>query len=116
ARAHLGERYAVGGEVLARAGSVSFGGWSSGISPATDGHVAIAAGASDAVWRRFCEIIGRAELTRDPSFATAAARRDRRDQVAAIIQEWTGKRSRAEGVGVLSPGGAPPRRATTASR
>src|SRR5499427_5035777 len=104
---NLGERYTVGGEVLSRAGNVSFGGSSSGIYPATDGHVAIAAGASDAVWRRFCEIIGRAELTRDPGFATAAARRDRRDQVAAIIQEWTGKRSRAEVVSVLSSGGVP---------
>src|SRR5215510_2039369 len=104
---NLGERYTVGGEVLTRAGNVSFGGSSSGIYPATDGHVAIAAGASDAVWRRFCEIIGRAELTRDPGFATAAARRDRRDQVAAIIQEWTGKRSRADVVSVLSSGGVP---------
>ena len=104
---NLGERYTVGGEVLTRAGNVSFGGSSSGIYPATDGHVAIAAGASDAVWRRFCEIIGRAELTRDPGFATAAARRDRRDQVAAIIQGWTGKRSRAEVVSVLSSGGVP---------
>jgi CoA:oxalate CoA-transferase len=104
---NLGERYTVGGEVLTRAGNVSFGGSSSGIYPATDGHVAIAAGASDAVWRRFCEIIGRGELTRDPGFATAAARRDRRDQVAAIIQEWTGKRSRAEVVSILSSGGVP---------
>jgi len=104
---NLGERYTVGGEVLSRAGNVSFGGSSSGIYPATDGHVAIAAGASDAVWRRFCEIIGRGELTRDAGFATAAARRDRRDQVAAIIQEWTGKRSRAEVVSILSSGGVP---------
>ena len=56
---NLGERYTVGGEVLTRAGNVSFGGSSSGIYPTADGHVAIAAGASDAVWRRFCELIGR---------------------------------------------------------
>jgi crotonobetainyl-CoA:carnitine CoA-transferase CaiB-like acyl-CoA transferase len=104
---NLGERYTVGGEVLTRAGNVSFGGSSSGIYPATDGHVAIAAGASDAVWRRFCEIVGRAELTRDPKFATAAARRDRRDEVAGIIQSWTGKRSRADVVATLSNGGVP---------
>src|SRR5438046_6503070 len=90
---NLGERYTVGGEILTRAGNVSFGGSSSGIYPATDGHLAIAAGASDAVWRRFCEIIGRADLTRDTGFATAPARRDRRDQVAAIIQGWTSVRS-----------------------
>ncbi len=104
---NLGERYTVGGELLTRAGNVSFGGSSSGVYPTTDGHVAIAAGASDAVWRRFCEIIGRGDLTSDASFATAAARRDRRDEVAAIIQGWTEKRSKAEVVSLLSTGGVP---------
>ena len=69
--------------------------------------MAIAAGASDAVWRRFCEIIGRSDLTKDAGFATAAARRDRRDQVAAIIQGWTSTRSKAEIVKTLSAGGVP---------
>ena len=104
---NLGERYTVGGELLTRAGNVSFGGSSSGVYPTTDGHVAIAAGASDAVWRRFCEIIGRSDLTRDPGFATAAARRDRRDAVAAIIQGWTGSRAKAEVVGILATAGVP---------
>jgi crotonobetainyl-CoA:carnitine CoA-transferase CaiB-like acyl-CoA transferase len=104
---NLGERYTVGGELLTREGNVSFGGSSSGVYPTTDGHVAIAAGASDAVWRRFCEIIGRGDLTSDPSFATAAARRDRRDEVAAIIQGWTERRTKAEVVSVLSTGGVP---------
>jgi crotonobetainyl-CoA:carnitine CoA-transferase CaiB-like acyl-CoA transferase len=104
---NLGERYTVGGETLTRAGNVSFGGSSSGVYPTTDGHVAIAAGASDAVWRRFCEIIGRADLVRDPGFATAAARRDRRDAVAAIIEGWTGQRAKAEVVRVLASAGVP---------
>jgi crotonobetainyl-CoA:carnitine CoA-transferase CaiB-like acyl-CoA transferase len=104
---NLGERYTVGGEILTRAGNVSFGGSSSGVYPTTDGHVAIAAGASDAVWRRFCDIIGRRDLPGDPEFATAAARRDRRDEIAAIIQAWTGQRSKAEVVRVLSTAGVP---------
>jgi CoA:oxalate CoA-transferase len=104
---NLGERYTVGGELLTRAGNVSFGGSSSGVYPTTDGHVAIAAGASDAVWRRFCEIIGQSDLPRDPRFATAAARRDRRDEIAAIIQGWTGQRPKAEVVRILSTGGVP---------
>jgi crotonobetainyl-CoA:carnitine CoA-transferase CaiB-like acyl-CoA transferase len=104
---NLGERYTVGGEILTRAGNVSFGGSSSGVYPTTDGHVAIAAGASNAVWRRFCEIIGRDDLTRHPGFATAAARRDRRDEIAAIIQGWTGQRFKAEVVGTLTAAGVP---------
>ena len=104
---NLGERYTVGGEVLTRAGNVSFGGSSSGVYPTTDGHVAIAAGASDAVWRRFCEIIGRADLPHDLRFATAAARRDRRDEVASIIHGWTGQRPKAEVVRTLTTAGVP---------
>jgi crotonobetainyl-CoA:carnitine CoA-transferase CaiB-like acyl-CoA transferase len=69
--------------------------------------VAIAAGASNAVWTRFCEIIGRADLARDPRFATAAARRDRRDEIAAIIAGWTGQRTRAGVVDTLARGGVP---------
>jgi len=84
---NLGERYTIGGELLTRAGNVSFGGSSSGVYPTTDGHVAISAGTSNLVWRRFCPIIGRPELTTDPEFATVPARRDRRDRVAAIILE-----------------------------
>jgi crotonobetainyl-CoA:carnitine CoA-transferase CaiB-like acyl-CoA transferase len=74
---NLGERYTVGGEVLTRAGNVSFGGSSSGVYPTTDGYVAVAAGTSDLVWRRFCKVIGRPELTTDPEYSTVPARRDR---------------------------------------
>src|SRR5215831_16956010 len=104
---NLGERYTVGGEVLTRAGHVSFSGSSTGIYGTKDGHVAIAAAASDAVWRRCCQVIDRSDLTHDPSFATTAARRDRRDEIAAIIQGWPAQRSKAEVVGKLAPVGVP---------
>jgi crotonobetainyl-CoA:carnitine CoA-transferase CaiB-like acyl-CoA transferase len=104
---NLGERYTVGGEILTRSGNVAFTGSSTGVYETSDGHVAVSAGASDAVWRRFCEILGRDDLARDPAFATAAARRDRRDEIAAIIQAWTSKRPKAEVVRVLSTAGVP---------
>src|SRR5713101_8186972 len=87
---NLGERYTVGGEILTRAGNVSF-----------------AAAASNAVWARFCAVIGRDDLTRAPEFATAAARRDRRDEIATIIQQWTGARAKAEVVRILATAGVP---------
>src|SRR5438045_2309086 len=59
ALANLGARYTIGGELRTRAGNVSFGGSSSGVYPTIDGHVAIAASTSDAVWRRFAKVIGR---------------------------------------------------------
>src|SRR3970282_1413574 len=82
---NLGARYRVGGEILPRSGNVAFTGSSTGVYTTSDGHVAVSAGASDAVWRRFCEILGRDDLARDPAFATAAAPRDRRDEIAATL-------------------------------
>jgi crotonobetainyl-CoA:carnitine CoA-transferase CaiB-like acyl-CoA transferase len=104
---NLGERYTVGGEILTRSGNVAFTGSSTGVYTTADGHVAVSAGASDAVWRRFCQILDRDDLTRDPAYATAAARRDRRDQIAAIIQGWTSTRPKAEVVRVLAQAGVP---------
>src|SRR5262245_37924000 len=104
---NLGERYTVGGEILTRAGNVSFSGSSTGVYATRDGHVAIAAGGSTAVWRRFCHVIGREDLARDPAFATTAARRDGRDEIAAIIQSWTGPRLKADVVSVLTTAGVP---------
>jgi CoA:oxalate CoA-transferase len=104
---NLGERYTVGGEILTRSGNVAFTGSSTGVYTTSDGHVAVSAGASDAVWRRFCQILGRDDLARDPDFATAAARRDRRDDVAAIVQAWTSTRPKAEAVRVLASAGVP---------
>ncbi len=63
---NLGERYTVGGEILTRAGNVSFAGSATGIYATTDGHVAIAAAASNAVWARFCAAIGRGRARRAP--------------------------------------------------
>ena len=104
---NLGERYTVGGEILTRSGNVAFTGSSTGVYTTSDGHVAVSAGASDAVWRRFCGILGRDDLTRDSAFATAAARRDRRDEIAAIIEAWTSTRPKAEVVRLLATAGVP---------
>jgi CoA:oxalate CoA-transferase len=104
---NLGERYTVGGEVLTRKGNISFAGSSSGVYQTTDGHVAIAAGTSNLVWRRFSGIIGKPELADDPKFATTAARRTNQAETAAIIQGWTGTRTKSEVVNTLADGGVP---------
>jgi crotonobetainyl-CoA:carnitine CoA-transferase CaiB-like acyl-CoA transferase len=104
---NLGERYTVGGEILTRKGNISFAGSSSGVYPTTDGHVAIAAGSSNLVWRRFCQIIGKPELADDPKFANTAARRTYQAETAAIIQGWTSAHTKAEVVSTLAEGGVP---------
>jgi CoA:oxalate CoA-transferase len=104
---NLGERYTVGGEILTRKGNISFAGSSSGVYPTTDGYVAIAAGSSNLVWRRFCQIIGQPELADDPKFASTAARRTNQSETAAIIAGWTSQRTKAEVVSTLAEGGVP---------
>ena len=99
---NLGERYTVGGEVLTRAGNVSFGGSSSG-RLSDDGRPRGHRRGREQ--RGVAAVLRRSsaadDLTRDPEFATAPARRDRRDAIAAIIQAWTG--DAAEGGGRAHP-------------
>ncbi|HEX2825134.1 MAG TPA: CoA transferase [Burkholderiales bacterium] len=104
---NLGERYTVGGELLTRAGNVSFGGSASGVYPTTDGHVAIAASTSDLVWRRFAKEIGRPDLASDPDFATVPARRDNQKRVVEVIEGWTRTRAKSQVVQALSEAGVP---------
>ena len=104
---NLAERYNVGGDILTRAGNVSFTGSSSGVYRTTDGYVAIGAGTSDAVWRRFCHITSQPERIEDPKFATVASRREFQRETAALIQAWTESRTKAEVVQTLSQAGVP---------
>jgi crotonobetainyl-CoA:carnitine CoA-transferase CaiB-like acyl-CoA transferase len=73
-----------------------------------DGHVVLAVG-NDGQFARFCEVAGRPELSRDPRFATNAARvRNRADLVALLAPVLAARTSRdwlaaLEGAGV--PGG-----------
>jgi crotonobetainyl-CoA:carnitine CoA-transferase CaiB-like acyl-CoA transferase len=104
---NLGERYTVGGEILTRKGNISFAGSSSGVYRTSDGYVAIAAGSSNLVWRRFCQLIGQPALADDPKFANTAARRTHQTETAAIIQGWTQQHTKAEVVSTLAEGGVP---------
>ena len=47
------------------------------------------------------------ELAQDPQYATTAARRRRRDEIAALIQSWTGARTKADVVSALTSAGVP---------
>jgi CoA:oxalate CoA-transferase len=104
---NLGERYTVGGELLTRKGNISFAGSSSGVYRTSDGYVAIAAGSSNLVWRRFCQLIGQPALADDPKFANTAARRTHQTETAAIIQGWTEQHTKVEVVSMLAEGGVP---------
>jgi len=59
-----------------------------GLFPAKDGFVSIGV-PKDSFWRPLVEAMGQPELADDLRFATTDARLERRDQVDALISEWT---------------------------
>jgi crotonobetainyl-CoA:carnitine CoA-transferase CaiB-like acyl-CoA transferase len=73
---------------------------------ARDGDLMIAA-ANDGLFARLCAAIGLDELPADARFATNPARIERRDELAALLQERLGGRSRAELLAQLAAAGVP---------
>ena len=73
---------------------------------ALDGDLMIAA-ANDGLFARLCTALGLDELLAEPRFATNPDRLERRDELAALIQERVAGRSREELVAVLAETGVP---------
>ncbi|SDI38747.1 CaiB/BaiF CoA transferase family protein [Pseudomonas panipatensis] len=73
---------------------------------AADGLVVIAV-ASDKLFRRFCESIGRAELADDPRFADDPSRTRHEQALRAEIEAWTGQRSVEQACDLLLDAGVP---------
>ncbi|AGI25585.1 CoA-transferase [Pseudomonas sp. ATCC 13867] len=73
---------------------------------AADGLVVIAV-ASDKLFRRFCESIGRAELAEDPRFADDPSRTCNEQALRAEIERWTGARSVEDACDLLLDAGVP---------
>ena len=71
---------------------------------ARDGWVLLCA-ASDAHWQKICEVVGRPTLGADPRYAALGDRMQRRDEVDAVVSEWTAIRSVTECVQIMSAAG-----------
>jgi crotonobetainyl-CoA:carnitine CoA-transferase CaiB-like acyl-CoA transferase len=71
-----------------------------GIYPAKDGHVVIAIG-TVAQWETFLKVIERDDLIGVERYATANDRVNHRDEVNALVTEWTETRSKEEIVNIL---------------
>ncbi len=63
--------------------------------------------AQQQMWAPFAAAIGRADLTGDPRYATQAARWENRAELNAIIEAWTGQRTKHEVMDVLGAAGVP---------
>lgn len=66
-----------------------------GAFPAADGAIIIAV-LSEPFWAKLCDALGCPDLASDPRFASPALRRDRRDEVEALIADITRTRTVAE--------------------
>lgn len=62
-----------------------------GIFPAREGSIVIAC-LTPGFWARICRSIGREELAEDPRYDTLEKRRDAREEVNAIIADFTARR------------------------
>lgn len=64
-----------------------------GLFPAKDGHVSIGV-PKDSFWGPFVTAMGKPELADDPRYATNEARIARREEVNALIADWTRQQSK----------------------
>ncbi len=59
------------------------------------------------MWPAFLDVIGQQELADDPRFATLEARWDNREELDAVIAEWTGQRDKHEVMRAMGDAGVP---------
>ena len=62
--------------------------------------------ANPEMWKAFVNVLGQPELA-DPRLADRAERLARRDEIEAIIESWTGTRTKHEVMALLGPAGVP---------
>ncbi|MHB1315954.1 MAG: CaiB/BaiF CoA transferase family protein [Christensenellales bacterium] len=87
--------YLVNGEIPPRCGNRDKYAWPANSFKTSDGYVYVHAG-TDALFKRFCQYIGREELLQDPRFATVNARAEHIEECEAILQEWIGDKTAQE--------------------
>jgi len=92
--------FLMAGAAPERMGNGHVGGAPFNVYRAIDGYVAIC-GLSSTDWVKLLKAIGREELADDPRFATILSRRDHREEVDAVVQEWIGQRTVAMAVDYL---------------
>lgn len=73
---------------------------------ARDGYLNIG-GANQANWERIADVLGHPEWRDDPRFATNTARMAHREELAALMNDVLGSRTRAEWIAALDAAGVP---------
>ena len=99
-------RWLMDGEVAKQAGNDHPTGIPTGVFPTSDGHINIAA-ASERVWARFCDAIGRSDWQTKPEWDTRNKRSAERKAINVAIGELTRQKPAAHWVGLLEEAGVP---------
>ena len=99
-------RWTIGHEVPGQAGNGHPTSMPTGVYVTADGHFNIGA-SGDAIYARFCNVIGAPELAADPRFRTNADRSRNRADLGEAINAITRHRTAAEWIDILNEAGVP---------
>ncbi len=100
------ERWLLDGEVPGQAGNDHPTAIPTGVFETRDGHINIAA-TGDAIYERFCNVMGHPEWMTDEAYATSAARSANRDAMNAEINAITRTRTSREWIETFNAAGVP---------
>ncbi|MCC8025897.1 MAG: CoA transferase [Clostridium sp.] len=92
------QQYLTTGEIPSKLGNGYVAYSPGGCYKASDGEVVV----NGAQWELFCKSIGREDLLDNPEYAEVAGRVKNRDKLDAIINEWTGTKTVAEVVDIIT--------------
>src|SRR5215831_7554638 len=99
-------RWTIGHEVPPQAGNDHPTGFPTGVFPASDGNINIAA-TGDHQWRAFLKVIGAEELDNDARFNTARGRAVHREELRAIVKDKTSQFTMDELIESMNAAGVP---------
>jgi crotonobetainyl-CoA:carnitine CoA-transferase CaiB-like acyl-CoA transferase len=77
-----------------------------GAFPTRDGYLVVAV-ATDPLWRRFCQAVGREDLSDDPRFARNGSRIANRAELESVLVEILAARSAEEWAAIMDRAGVP---------
>ena len=100
------ERWLLNREVPTQAGNNHPTGIPTGVFATRDGHINIAA-TGDAIYKRFCAVMGRDDWLTDPRYDSPAKRSANRDAMNAEIEAITRTRTSREWISAFNEAGVP---------
>ena len=80
-------------KIVRERGGLQHSGWPGGAFQTNDGHWIVFTAPAQHLFERFCAMLGRPELPKDPRFATAAERPKNLGDILELATQWFGERT-----------------------